>query len=71
MVYKITGGDPSKGNMAVDTVHDLQIGQWVQFIHHGTAQDHGHIDNDLSSSDIQTGKACESSGVLGYCCICP
>ncbi|KAF9551779.1 hypothetical protein EC957_004102 [Mortierella hygrophila] len=54
-VYKITGGDPSKGNMAVDTVHDLQIGQWVQFIHHGQAQDHGHIDNDLSSSDIQTG----------------
>ncbi|KAG0296941.1 hypothetical protein BGZ96_008130 [Linnemannia gamsii] len=53
-VYKITGGDPSKGNMAVDTVHDLQIGQWVQFIHHGTAQDHGHIDNGLSSSDIQT-----------------
>ncbi|KAF8940122.1 hypothetical protein BGZ47_007877 [Haplosporangium gracile] len=53
-VYKITGGDPSKGNMAVDTVHDLQVGQWVQFIHHGKAQDHGHIDNDLSSSDIQT-----------------
>ncbi|KAG0319189.1 hypothetical protein BGZ97_002599 [Linnemannia gamsii] len=54
-VYKITGGDPSKGNMAVDTVHDLQVGQWVQFIHHGEAQNHGHIDNDLSSSDIQTG----------------
>ncbi|KAF9155205.1 hypothetical protein BG015_010695 [Linnemannia schmuckeri] len=54
-VYKITGGDPSKGNMAVDTVHDLQVGQWVQFIHHGKAQDHGHIDNDLTSSDIQTG----------------
>jgi hypothetical protein len=45
--------------MAVDTVHDLQVGQWVQFIHHGEAQNHGHIDNDLSSSDIQTGKACE------------
>lgn len=42
--------------MAVDTVHDLQIGQWVQFIHHGQAQDHGHIDNGMSSSDIQTGK---------------
>lgn len=55
-MYKITGGDPSKGNMAVDTVHDLQIGEWVQFIHHGQAQDHGHIDNGLSSSDIQTGK---------------
>ncbi|KAH7052933.1 hypothetical protein BKA57DRAFT_491123 [Linnemannia elongata] len=54
-VYKITGGDPSKGNMAVDTVHDLQIGQWVQFIHHGQAQDHGHIDNGLSSSDIKIG----------------
>ncbi|KAF9135637.1 hypothetical protein BGW39_001517 [Mortierella sp. 14UC] len=48
-VYKITGGDPSKGNMAVDTVHDLQVGQWVQFIHHGKAQDHGHFDKDLSS----------------------
>ncbi|KAF9912707.1 hypothetical protein EC991_009443 [Linnemannia zychae] len=46
-VYKITGGDPSKGNMAVDTVHDLQVGQWVQFIHHGKAQDHGHLDKDL------------------------
>ncbi|KAG0278135.1 hypothetical protein BGZ95_004632 [Linnemannia exigua] len=49
-VYKITGGDPSKGNMAVDTVHDLQVGQWVQFIHHGKAQDQGHFDKDLSFS---------------------
>ncbi|KAF9168710.1 hypothetical protein DFQ26_002610 [Actinomortierella ambigua] len=31
-LFKITGGDPSKGNMAVDTVHDLQNGQWVQFM---------------------------------------
>ncbi|KAF9193922.1 hypothetical protein BGZ51_001908 [Haplosporangium sp. Z 767] len=43
-VYKITGGDPSKGNMAVDTVHDLKVGQWVQFIHHDQAQDYGHFD---------------------------
>ncbi|KAF9093556.1 hypothetical protein BGX23_003210 [Mortierella sp. AD031] len=51
-VYKITGGDPSKGNMAVDTVHDLQISQWVQFIHHGRAQDQGHYDPSASN---QTG----------------
>ncbi|KAG0253764.1 hypothetical protein DFQ27_007236 [Actinomortierella ambigua] len=31
-LFKITGGDPSKGNMAVDTVHDLQNGQWIQFM---------------------------------------
>ncbi|KAF9110095.1 hypothetical protein BGX27_006775 [Mortierella sp. AM989] len=43
-VYKITGGDPSKGNMAVDTVHDLNVGQWVQFIHHHNVQKHGHFD---------------------------
>lgn len=43
-VHKITGGDPSKGNMAVDTVHDLEIGQWVQFIHHGKSQEDGHFD---------------------------
>ncbi|KFH69061.1 hypothetical protein MVEG_05863 [Podila verticillata NRRL 6337] len=43
-VYKITGGDPSKGNMAVDTVHDLRVGQWVQFIHHDKAQEQGHYD---------------------------
>ncbi|KAF9982976.1 hypothetical protein BGZ75_005556 [Mortierella antarctica] len=42
-VYRITGGDPSKGNMAVDTVHDLKVGQWVQFIHHDKVQEHGHI----------------------------
>ncbi|KAG0211815.1 hypothetical protein BGX28_007405 [Mortierella sp. GBA30] len=46
-VYKITGGDPSKGNMAVDTVHDLNVGQWVQFIHHDKAQEHGHIDTSI------------------------
>lgn len=51
--------------MAVDTVHDLQIGQWVQFIHHGQAKDHGHIDNDLSSSDIKIGKKLQ---VLNVCC---
>ncbi|KAF9410501.1 hypothetical protein BGZ94_001632 [Podila epigama] len=43
-VYKITGGDPSKGNMAVDTVHDLRVGQWVQFIHHDKDLDQGHYD---------------------------
>ncbi|KAF9950367.1 hypothetical protein BGZ72_007970 [Mortierella alpina] len=42
-VYRITGGDPSKGNMAVDTVHDLKVGQWVQFIHHDKVQEHGHF----------------------------
>ncbi|GJJ74598.1 hypothetical protein EMPS_06956 [Entomortierella parvispora] len=43
-VYKITGGDPSKGNMAVDTVHDLEVGQWVQFIHHSKSPTEGHFD---------------------------
>ncbi|KAF9948248.1 hypothetical protein BGZ70_002303 [Mortierella alpina] len=32
-----------KGNMAVDTVHDLKVGQWVQFIHHDKVQEHGHF----------------------------
>ncbi|KAG0048322.1 hypothetical protein BGZ83_006695 [Gryganskiella cystojenkinii] len=48
-VYKITGGDPSKGNMAVDTVHDLAVGQWVQFIHHDKVQDHGHFDPTVTN----------------------
>ena len=43
-VYKITGGDPSKGNMAVDTVHDLNVGQWVQFIHHSSNLEQGHYE---------------------------
>ncbi|KAG0030823.1 hypothetical protein BGZ82_007284 [Podila clonocystis] len=46
-VYKITGGDPSKGNMAVDTVHDLRVGQWVQFIHHDKVQEQGHYDQTM------------------------
>ncbi|KAI1315944.1 hypothetical protein EDD11_000194 [Mortierella claussenii] len=50
-VYKITGGDPSKGNMAVDTVHDLNVGQWVQFMHHDRGLDHGHYDPSLSSNN--------------------
>ncbi|KAF9897173.1 hypothetical protein BX616_006060, partial [Lobosporangium transversale] len=49
-VYKITGGDPAKGNMAVDTVHDLSVGQWVQFIHHEKPQAHGHYDSQLSNT---------------------
>ncbi|KAF9934314.1 hypothetical protein FBU30_002453 [Linnemannia zychae] len=53
-VYKITGGDPSKGNMAVDTVHDLQPGQWVQFIHHREHQEHGHYESQApSESEIR------------------
>ncbi|KAF9200285.1 hypothetical protein BGZ49_009496 [Haplosporangium sp. Z 27] len=43
-VYKIIGGDPSKGNMAVDTVHDLSVGQWVQFTHHNKSMPDGHYD---------------------------
>lgn len=46
-MYKITGGDPSKGNMAVDTVHDLRVGQWVQFIHHDKVQEQGHYDQTM------------------------
>ncbi|KAG0308553.1 hypothetical protein BGZ98_007639 [Dissophora globulifera] len=49
MVYKITGGDPSKGNMAVDTVHDLNVGQWVQFNHHDRSADNGHYDPSLQN----------------------
>ncbi|KAF9438765.1 hypothetical protein BGZ76_005071 [Entomortierella beljakovae] len=52
-VYKITGGDPSKGNMAVDTVHDLNVGQWVQFIHHDKPLHHGHYDSPNSIEDKQ------------------
>lgn len=32
MVARITSGDPSRGNMAVDTTLDLKIGQKVQFM---------------------------------------
>ncbi|CAO3627886.1 unnamed protein product [Mucor hiemalis] len=31
-VSRITSGDPSRGNMSVDTTADLQIGQTVQFL---------------------------------------
>ncbi|KAI8148353.1 hypothetical protein BJV82DRAFT_663733 [Fennellomyces sp. T-0311] len=31
-VNRITSGDPSRGNMAVDTTADLQVGQIVQFM---------------------------------------
>ncbi|KAF9981608.1 hypothetical protein BGZ65_003761 [Modicella reniformis] len=53
-VYKITGGDPGKGNMAVDTVHDLNIGQWVQFIHHNRKLSHGHHDASLNNSSQES-----------------
>ncbi|KAF9582299.1 hypothetical protein BGW38_000392 [Lunasporangiospora selenospora] len=53
MVYKITGGDPSKGNMAVDTVHDLQVGQWVQFIHHNQVQESGHFHSSTTSETMR------------------
>ncbi|KAI8356472.1 hypothetical protein B0O80DRAFT_447526 [Mortierella sp. GBAus27b] len=49
-VYKITGGDPSKGNMAVDTVHDLQDGQWVQFNHHDKALSQEYLSSLQSSA---------------------
>ncbi|KAF9359415.1 hypothetical protein BGX34_008357 [Mortierella sp. NVP85] len=52
-VYKITGGDPSKGNMAVDTVHDLNVGQWVQFLHHDRNLSHGHFDESLLNNSNQ------------------
>ncbi|KAF9345573.1 hypothetical protein BGX26_002975 [Mortierella sp. AD094] len=52
-VYKITGGDPSKGNMAVDTVHDLNVGQWVQFIHHDKTQPDGHYDPSYAPESKQ------------------
>ncbi|KAI8595176.1 hypothetical protein EDD21DRAFT_420922 [Dissophora ornata] len=50
-VYKITGGDPSKGNMAVDTVHDLSVGQWVQFIHHDSNLEQGHYEPSSNSGN--------------------
>ncbi|RCH86909.1 hypothetical protein CU098_000118, partial [Rhizopus stolonifer] len=31
-VSRITSGDPSRGNMSVDTTADLQVGQTVQFM---------------------------------------
>ncbi|CAO3699842.1 unnamed protein product [Rhizopus stolonifer] len=31
-VSRITSGDPSKGNMSIDTTADLQVGQTVQFL---------------------------------------
>ncbi|KAF9157505.1 hypothetical protein BGX21_003894 [Mortierella sp. AD011] len=52
-VYKITGGDPSKGNMAVDTVNDLNVGQWVQFIHHGKTRSDGHYDPSYAPESKQ------------------
>ncbi|KAL1915509.1 uncharacterized protein VTP21DRAFT_6633 [Calcarisporiella thermophila] len=30
-VYKVTSGDPAKGNLAVDAVRDLKEGEYVQF----------------------------------------
>ncbi|KAJ3170820.1 magnesium ion transporter [Geranomyces variabilis] len=31
-VYRLTGGDPSKGTLAVDTVKDLEVGMKIQFM---------------------------------------
>jgi small ligand-binding sensory domain FIST len=36
MVARITSGDPSRGNMAVDTTLDLKVGQKVQFMRRKT-----------------------------------
>jgi len=32
-VHRVTSGDPSKGNMSIDTTIDFQVGQKVQFLH--------------------------------------
>ncbi|KAI8581547.1 hypothetical protein K450DRAFT_231836 [Umbelopsis ramanniana AG] len=32
-VHRVTSGDPSKGNMSIDTTKDFQVGQKVQFLH--------------------------------------
>ncbi|KAG2178099.1 hypothetical protein INT43_003352 [Umbelopsis isabellina] len=32
-VHKVTSGDPSKGNMSIDTTADFKVGQRVQFLH--------------------------------------
>ncbi|KAJ3042840.1 hypothetical protein HK097_001894, partial [Rhizophlyctis rosea] len=45
-VYKITGGDPSKGTLAVDTVKDLKEGMVVQFMQYKGSRD------STKSSDI-------------------
>ncbi|KAK9703386.1 hypothetical protein K7432_010760 [Basidiobolus ranarum] len=32
VIHKITSGDPSKGTMSIDTIADLKVGQYVQFL---------------------------------------
>ncbi|KAJ3019086.1 hypothetical protein HKX48_002392 [Thoreauomyces humboldtii] len=34
VIYRLTGGDPSKGTLAVDTIKDLQVGMRIQFMQH-------------------------------------
>ncbi|PKC73043.1 hypothetical protein RhiirA1_530731 [Rhizophagus irregularis] len=54
IVYKISSGDPVKGNLAVDTMMDLKEGQFVKLFYKKNEPDTILLQNKLKDQDDET-----------------
>ncbi|KAI7905933.1 uncharacterized protein BX663DRAFT_540603 [Cokeromyces recurvatus] len=50
-VSRITSGDPSRGNMSIDTTADLQVGQTIQFLRKKTVETIKNVSSDTMIKD--------------------